>query len=75
MTPPSGYAVFARILFERPGLLEVDEATSKRGDDSGACLVIGHLRAFAESGGMVLMATHDSRAVDAVDRVIEFGKA
>jgi putative ABC transport system ATP-binding protein len=67
-------AALARALLGRPKLLVVDGPTGNL-DDSSARLVIGHLRAFAESGGMVLMATHDPRAVDAADRVIELGRA
>jgi ABC-type lipoprotein export system ATPase subunit len=64
----------ARALLGQPRLLVVDEPTGNL-DDASAALVIRHLGDYAAAGGLVLMATHDSRAVAAATQVIELRRA
>jgi putative ABC transport system ATP-binding protein len=52
-----------------PALLVADEPTAELDDDSAA-LVLGLLRACAERGSAVVLATHDARAVAAADTVL-----
>ena len=58
----------ARALLHRPALLLADEPTGNLDADNSA-LVLRALRAFAEQGGAVLLATHDPDAAAAADRV------
>ena len=52
-----------------PALLIADEPTAELDDDSAA-LVLRLLRARAEQGSAVVLATHDARAVAAADTVL-----
>ena len=59
----------ARALLNRPRLLLADEPTGNL-DHESAKAVLGHLKEFSESGGAVLLVTHDDRAVPFAQRVI-----
>jgi len=63
----------ARALLNRPKLLLADEPTGNLDTDSGA-VVLNYIREFADSGGAVLMVTHDAAAAGKADRVIELAK-
>ena len=52
-----------------PTLLIADEPTAELDDDSAA-LVLRLLRARADQGSAVVLATHDARAVEAADTVL-----
>jgi len=52
----------ARALLNQPQLILADEPTGNL-DHESAEAVLGYLQEFAESGGAVLMVTHDDRAV------------
>lgn len=52
-----------------PALLIADEPTAELDDDSAA-LVLRLLRARADSGSAVVLATHDARAIDTADIVL-----
>ena len=52
----------ARALLNQPQLILADEPTGNL-DHKSAESVLGYLQEFAESGGAVLMVTHDDRAV------------
>ncbi|GIF01525.1 ABC transporter ATP-binding protein [Paractinoplanes rishiriensis] len=52
-----------------PALLVADEPTAELDDDSAA-LVLRLLRARADQGSAVVLATHDARAIDAADTVL-----
>jgi putative ABC transport system ATP-binding protein len=52
-----------------PALLIADEPTAELDDDSAA-LILRLLRARADQGSAVLLATHDARAVAAADTVL-----
>lgn len=53
-----------------PALLVADEPTAELDDDT-AELVLAHLRACADRGSGVVMATHDPRAVARADTVLQ----
>jgi len=59
----------ARALLNKPQLLLADEPTGNL-DHESAEAVLGYLKEFAESGGAVLMVTHDDRAVPFAQRAI-----
>ncbi len=59
----------ARALLNRPRLLLADEPTGNLDPESTES-VLGHLKEFAESGGAVLLVTHDDRAVSFAQRVV-----
>jgi putative ABC transport system ATP-binding protein len=59
----------ARALLVRPALLLADEPTGNL-DEENARHVVGQMRAFAETGGTVLVATHDASIASAADRVL-----
>lgn len=59
----------ARALLNQPRLLLADEPTGNLDHDS-AQAVLGYLQEFAESGGAVLLVTHDDRALPFAQRVI-----
>ena len=59
----------ARALLNRPRLLLADEPTGNL-DHENAQAVLGYLKEFTESGGAVLLVTHDDRAVPFAERVI-----
>ncbi|SNY74809.1 ABC transporter ATP-binding protein [Paractinoplanes atraurantiacus] len=52
-----------------PALLVADEPTAELDDDSAA-LVLSLLRARADQGSAVVLATHDARAIAAADTVL-----
>ncbi|WP_433300381.1 ATP-binding cassette domain-containing protein [Actinoplanes sp. CA-030573] len=54
-----------------PALLVADEPTAEL-DDSSAALVLALLRARADAGSAVVLATHDARAIAAADTVLRF---
>jgi putative ABC transport system ATP-binding protein len=60
----------ARAASAQPDLLIADEPTAHQ-DELRADLVMEQLGAVAERGGAVLVATHDIRLLDRVDRVVE----
>jgi ABC-type lipoprotein export system ATPase subunit len=62
-------AALARALLNKPRLLLADEPTGNL-DHQNAEAVLGYLKEFAESGGAVLLVTHDDRAVPFAQRVI-----
>lgn len=59
----------ARALLNRPRLLLADEPTGNLDQDSTQA-VMGYLQEFSESGGSVLLVTHDDRAIPFAQRVI-----
>ncbi|MHC5054829.1 MAG: ABC transporter ATP-binding protein [Planctomycetota bacterium] len=59
----------ARALLRDPKLVLADEPTGNLDDENGRA-VLEALSEFAEGGGAVLMATHDSVAAEAADRSI-----
>jgi len=59
----------ARALVNRPRLVLADEPTGNL-DPENAAQVVGHLRAFADEGGVVVMVTHGSDADEVADRTI-----
>jgi ABC-type lipoprotein export system ATPase subunit len=58
----------ARALYNSPKLLLADEPTGNL-DAENAEAVLGRLRQFASSGGMVLLVTHDARAASFADTI------
>jgi ABC-type lipoprotein export system ATPase subunit len=60
----------ARAVLARPRLLLADEPTGNL-DDVNASHVAQHLRAYADEGNMVLLATHDAETASQADRTIE----
>lgn len=62
-------AALARALLNKPRLLLADEPTGNL-DHQNADAVLGYLKEFADSGGAVLLVTHDDRAVPFAQRVI-----
>jgi putative ABC transport system ATP-binding protein len=59
----------ARSLLNKPGLLLADEPTGNL-DHENADTLLRYLSEFAADGGGVLLVTHDDRAVDCADEVI-----
>lgn len=59
----------ARALLNEPKVLLADEPTGNL-DSENAAEVLKHLRAFAASGGAVLLVTHDPQAAAVADRVV-----
>lgn len=62
-------AALARALLNKPRLLLADEPTGNL-DHQNADAVLGYLKEFAESGGAVLLVTHDDRAIPYAQRVL-----
>lgn len=61
----------ARALFNRPAIVLADEPTSALDDESaGRLLALLKDTAMTEGAGLVI-ATHDRRVIDAVDRTVE----
>lgn len=56
-----------RALMNRPAMLVADEPTGNL-DEENAGHLLNLLQDFAKDGGMVLIATHDSRVADIADR-------
>jgi ABC-type lipoprotein export system ATPase subunit len=61
-------AALARALLNDPAVLLADEPTGNL-DQENADIVQGHLAAFAERGGSVLMVTHDKDAAARAHRI------
>ena len=59
----------ARALLNDPKLLLADEPSGSL-DEFNAQIVMQELRRFSQSGGAVLLVTHDSRAAQLADRVV-----
>jgi len=60
----------ARLLAKRPAVILADEPTGSL-DDANAEHVLGHLRALANAGAGVLVATHSNLVVRHADRVVD----
>ena len=60
----------ARSLLNDPKLLLADEPCGSL-DESNAQIVMQALKRFSKNGGAVLLVTHDSRATQMADRVIQ----
>lgn len=60
----------ARALLNRPKLLLADEPTGNL-DHENAAAVLGYLKDFAAGGGAVLLVTHDDRAVQYADQIVQ----
>ena len=58
----------ARALLNGPSVLLADEPTGNL-DQENADIVLGHLAAFADQGGAVLMVTHDKEAAGRANRI------
>ena len=63
----------ARALLNGPRVLLADEPTGNL-DPDNAAVVTGHLREFQQSGGTVLLVTHDDRVAAAAQRVIRMAR-
>jgi ABC-type lipoprotein export system ATPase subunit len=59
----------ARALLPRPRLLLADEPTGNL-DEAAGEVVLGHLAAFARTGGAVLLVTHDRQAAAHAQRLV-----
>lgn len=57
----------ARAMFNQPRLILADEPTGNL-DHASADVVLDHLAQFTDSGGAVLLVTHDSRAAERTGR-------
>ena len=62
----------ARALLNQPRLVLADEPTGNL-DHESADAVLTHLREFADDGGAVLLVTHDPRAAQRADRIVQLG--
>lgn len=60
----------ARALLNRPKLLLADEPTGNL-DEKSAEAVLDFLGGFHRAGGTIVLATHDERAAERADRIIE----
>ena len=60
----------ARALLNDPKLLLADEPSGSL-DESNAQIVLQELRRFSKGGGAVLLVTHDSRAAQLADRIVQ----
>lgn len=60
----------ARALINNPSLILADEPTGNL-DTENALNVLSHLRQFTDTGGSVLLVTHDERAAKKADKIIE----
>ncbi len=58
----------ARALLFQPKILLADEITGNL-DDANARIVLGYLREYVDTGGSVLMVTHDRESAGRADRV------
>lgn len=59
----------ARALFNQPQILLADEPTGNL-DDENSDIVLKHLNHYVESGGSVLLVTHNARAADYATRTL-----
>ncbi len=60
----------ARALLNRPKLLLADEPTGNL-DEKNAEAMLDFLIGFHQDGGTIVLATHDDRAADRADRIVE----
>ena len=60
----------ARALLYNPPVILADEITGNL-DQENASIVLNKLKEFTKSGGTVLLVTHDEKAFDYADRIIE----
>lgn len=60
----------ARALLNRPKLLLADEPTGNL-DEKNAEALLDFLSGFHQEGGTIVLATHDDRAAERTDRVVE----
>ncbi len=60
----------ARALLNRPKLLLADEPTGNL-DEKSAEALLDFLGGFHQEGGTIVLATHDDRAAERVERIIE----
>ena len=65
-------ALVARVLVSGAGLAVLDEPTSQQ-DEANAERVVAALRAAADAGTAVVVATHDPVLVAAADHVVTLG--
>jgi putative ABC transport system ATP-binding protein len=63
-------AALARALLPKPHLLLADEPTGNLDQNNGNA-VLTHLKEFAREGGAVLLVTHDVRAAEFADRIVD----
>ena len=63
----------ARALLYNPPIILADEITGNL-DFENASIVLNKLTEFTKSGGTVLLVTHDEKAFDYADRIIEMKK-
>jgi ABC-type lipoprotein export system ATPase subunit len=59
----------ARALLNKPSVLLADEPTGNL-DSENSDIVLSHMRRFADSGGAVLLVTHDPIAAKRADRIV-----
>jgi ABC-type lipoprotein export system ATPase subunit len=59
----------ARALFNEPKVLLADEPTGNL-DEANAAIVLDHLAAFAEDGGIVILVTHEEASAARAHRVL-----
>lgn len=62
-------AALARAMLNKPKLLLADEPTGNL-DAENSQVVLNHMRSFADSGGAVLLVTHDPVAAEKADRTV-----
>jgi len=63
----------ARALISNPTILLADEPTGNL-DDKNSDVILGALSDFAQSGGIVIMVTHDSRAAEKASRILKISE-
>jgi putative ABC transport system ATP-binding protein len=63
----------ARAFLNNPKLILADEPTGNL-DTENAEIVLNHLKAFANDGGMVLLATHDNRCAAFADKSFQLSE-
>ena len=63
----------ARALFPEPEIILADEITGNL-DPVNATIVLEQLKSFTETGGTVLLVTHDEKAFDYAGRIIEMNE-
>lgn len=63
----------ARALLYKPNIILADEITGNL-DDANSSIVLNKLTEFTNSGGTVMLVTHDEKAFSFADRIIEMGK-
>jgi putative ABC transport system ATP-binding protein len=62
----------ARAMLHRPPVLLADEPTGNLDDHNGR-IVLDHLSDYVARGGALLLVTHDRRAADRAQRVLQLG--